>query len=162
MEDMVDIVDENDSIIGKTSWEDASKNNLRRRVVRVFILNSKGEMLIAQRSQAVTRHRRFWAQSAGGSVDSGEKYEDAAQRELFEEVGIKTKLKFLFKINGSGSICAVFEGVYDGKIKTNWEVDGAEFIKIDKLKKEIENNSRDFTDGFKECFRKYLEFKKIK
>lgn len=154
MEEMVDIVDENDNVVGKATWDEAFKNKLLRRNVRVFILNSKDEMLITKRSKTLKIHPGFWAQSAGGAVSSGEKYEDAAKRELLEEVGIKTKLNFLFKTHESNSICAAFEGFYDGKLKTNWEVEKTEFVKIDKIEKEIENDSREFTDGFKKSFKK--------
>jgi isopentenyldiphosphate isomerase len=162
MEEMVDIVDENDNVIGKTSWDEAVKNKLLRRSVRVFILNSKGEMLLQKRSKKVKIHPGLWTSASTGSVTSGEKYEEIAQRELLEEVGIETKLNFLFKIRQSDSICAAFEGFYDGKIKSNWEVEKIEFVKIDKIKEEIENNSRNFTNGFKESFKKYLELKGIR
>ena len=162
MKEMVDIVDENDNVIRKATWDEAFKNKLLRRIVRIFISNSKGEMLLQKRSKKLKIHPGLWSQSAGGAVSSGEKYEETAQRELLEEVGIKTKLNFLFKIRQSDSICSAFEGFYDGKIKSNWEVEKTEFVKIDKIKEEIKNSSRDFTDGFKESFKKYLELKGIK
>ena len=162
MEEMVDIIDENDNAVGKAIWEDAVKNKLLRRSVRIFILNSKREMLLQERSRKVKIDPGLWTSSATGSVISGEKYEEAAQRELLEEVGIKTTLNFLFKIRQNDSICAVFEGFYDGKIKPDWEVEKLEFVKIDKIKEEIENNNRSFTDGFKKSFKKYLEIKGIK
>ena len=98
MEEMVDIVDENDTVVGKSTWEYAVRNRLLRRNVRIFILNSKGEMLITKRSETLKIHPGLWAQAAGGAVNSREKYEGAAKRELLEEVGIETELKFLFKI----------------------------------------------------------------
>jgi isopentenyldiphosphate isomerase len=162
MEEMVDIVDEDDNVIGKATWDEAVKNKLLRRSVRIFILDSKGEMLLQKRSKKLKIHPGLWTSSATGSVTSGEKYEETAQRELREEMGIETKLNFLFKIHQNDSICAVFEGFYDGKVKPNWEVEKTEFVKIDKIKEEIENNSRDFTDGFKKSFKKYLELKGIK
>ena len=162
MEEMVDIIDENDNIIGETTWEEAVKNKLLRRSVRIFIFNSKGEMLLQKRSKKVKIHPNLWTSAATGSVTSGEEYEKIAQKELLEEVGIKTTLNFLFKIRQNDSICAVFEGFYDGKVKSNWEVEKTEFVKIDKIKEEIENNNRNFTDGFKKSFKRYLELKGIK
>jgi len=162
MEEMVDIVDENDNVVGKTTWDEAVKNKLLRRGIRVFILNSKGEMLLQKKSKKVKINPSLWTSSASGSVTSGEKYEEAAQRELREEMGIETKLNFLFKIRQSDSICAAFEGFYDGKIKPNWETEDTEFVKIYKIKEDIKNNNRDFTDGFKKFFKKYLELKGIK
>lgn len=162
MKEMVDIVDENDNVVGRTTWDEAVKNNLLRRSVRIFILNSKGEMLLQKRSKKVKIDPNLWTSSATGGVTSGEKYEETAQKELLEETGIETKLNFLFKIRQNSSICAAFEGFYDGKVKPNWEVEKIEFVKIDKIKEEIKNNSRDFTDGFKKSFKKYLELKRIK
>jgi isopentenyldiphosphate isomerase len=162
MGEMVDIVDENDNVIGRTTWDEAVKNNLLRRSVRIFILNSKGEMLLQKKSKKVKIHPDIWTSSASGSVISEKNYEETAQKELIEETGIETKLNFLFKIRQNDSFCAVFEGFYDGKVKPNWEVEKTEFIKINKIKEDIKNKTRDFTDGFKKSFKKYLEFKGIK
>lgn len=59
-----------------------------RQVIHVVIFNSKGEMLIQQRQSFKDKWANLWDFSAGGSVIAGEKTYEAAQREVFEELGI--------------------------------------------------------------------------
>lgn len=59
-----------------------------RIVVHVCIFNSKGEMLIQQRQSTKTVFPDMWDISAGGQVESGETSEMAAQREVYEELGL--------------------------------------------------------------------------
>ena len=62
-------------------------------VVHVCVFNSKGEMLIQKRSPQKELFGNLWDITAGGCVISGEKSEDAAHRELFEELGIDVSFK---------------------------------------------------------------------
>lgn len=57
-------------------------------VVHVCIFNSKGEMLIQQRQPFKKNWSNLWDISVGGCALAGETSEKAAQRELFEELGI--------------------------------------------------------------------------
>jgi isopentenyl-diphosphate Delta-isomerase len=162
MTEMVDIVDEDDNVVGRTSWEEAFRNNLLRRNVRIFILNSKGEILLQKRSIKLKIHPGQWSCSATGAVSSGERYQDAAERELKEEMRIETELEFLFKMRqyNPNAISAVFEGHYDGEARPNSEeVERIELASIGKIIEEIENGTRDFSDSFKKSFKKYVEFK---
>jgi isopentenyl-diphosphate Delta-isomerase len=164
MTEFVDIVDEDDNVIGKTTWDEAFEKNLLRRNVRVFIINSKGELLLHKRSANLKIHPGQWSCGAGGSVSSGESYEESAKRELKEELGIETKLVFLFKTRQyePNAISASFEGVYDGKVRPNAEeIDRVEYVSIEKIKEEIENNTRDFSNSFKKTFKKYVKIKSV-
>ena len=57
-------------------------------VIHICIFNSKGEMLIQQR-QPWKSFGDKWDVTVGGAALSGEMSRDAAQRELFEELGIE-------------------------------------------------------------------------
>ena len=59
-----------------------------RIVVHVCIFNSKGEMLIQQRQSTKKVFPDMWDLSAGGQVESGETSDMAAQREVYEELGL--------------------------------------------------------------------------
>lgn len=57
-------------------------------VVHICIFNSAGEMLIQQRQSFKEGWPNLWDVTAGGSVLSGESSNQAASRELFEELGL--------------------------------------------------------------------------
>jgi len=56
--------------------------------VNVWILNSRGEVLLTQRHPQKARYGGFWECSASGSVISGEDTLQGALREAEEEIGI--------------------------------------------------------------------------
>lgn len=61
-------------------------------VIHVCIFNSEGKMLIQQR-QARKSWAYKWDVSCGGCVVAGETPREAAQREVFEELGLKIELE---------------------------------------------------------------------
>lgn len=63
-----------------------------RLVVHVCIFNSQGEMLIQQRQPFKEGWANMWDITVGGSAVSGETSQEAAQRELFEELGVDMDL----------------------------------------------------------------------
>ena len=82
-------VDENDDVIGAGTKEQAWTNGDIHRIARLFVFNSKGELLIHKRSDKLDNLPGKWDQSAAGHVDEGEDYLEAAQREVKEDIGIE-------------------------------------------------------------------------
>ncbi len=62
-------------------------------VVHVCIFNSKGEMLIQQRQPFKEGFPNLWDITVGGSATMGDSSQDAAEREVFEEIGLKLNLQ---------------------------------------------------------------------
>ena len=62
-------------------------------VVHICIFNSKGEMLIQQRQPFKEGWSNMWDITVGGSAIKNETSQSAAERELFEEIGLKVDLK---------------------------------------------------------------------
>ena len=58
-------------------------------VVFIAVFNSAGQMLIQQRQPFKEGWSGYWDITAGGSAISGDTSQQAAARELYEEVGIK-------------------------------------------------------------------------
>jgi isopentenyldiphosphate isomerase len=84
MEDVI-LVDENDNEIGTVSRNEAHLKGLPHRIAVIYLVNDKGQILIQERMSGRLDH------SSAGHVDVGETYENAAYRELKEELGIKAK-----------------------------------------------------------------------
>lgn len=64
-----------------------------RIVVHICVFNSRGEMLIQQRQEDKKVFPGKWDISAGGQVMKGETSQQAAQRELLEELSLMVELE---------------------------------------------------------------------
>ncbi len=124
-QEMFDIVDKNNKVIGKATRKEAHTKGLLHRAVHILIVNSKGQMLLQKRSMTKDLYKGYWIDATAGHVDSGESYESTARRELKEELGISTKLETLFdckKYTGNDNeIIRVFLGKHSGPFKINKE-----------------------------------------
>ncbi|MFZ2152745.1 MAG: NUDIX domain-containing protein [Microgenomates group bacterium] len=58
-------------------------------VVDILIYNNEGELALQKRSSGDKSFPDHWDFSAGGHIDEGESQIEAANRELFEELGIE-------------------------------------------------------------------------
>ncbi|MFE7046167.1 NUDIX domain-containing protein, partial [Streptomyces atratus] len=66
-------------------------------------LNKRGRILVHRRSEQVSRFPGLYEVEVGGAANVGESYEQAATRELAEELGIRALPRLLFTfINRSG------------------------------------------------------------
>jgi isopentenyldiphosphate isomerase len=82
-------VDENDNPIGAIGRDDSRRIGARYRMARVLVEDKDGNILLQKRAADKSTYPGCWDTSAGGNIAYGEAYEDAAKRELYEEVGIK-------------------------------------------------------------------------
>lgn len=97
-------------------------------VVEELILNSKGQILLAQRSENKKRNPLKW-ETTQGSVKSGEDSKKAVARELNEELGIEVSEKSL------------------NYVQTLKDDDEHIFKDMYWAKKDIDINDVKFTDG---------------
>ena len=89
------VVDEQDNILGYRSRYDCHHDKtLIHRSIGIAIYNDKGEILLQKRSNQKDTHPGKYSMSVGGHVTKGQSYEEAAYREMLEELGIKSELTF--------------------------------------------------------------------
>lgn len=122
--EILDVIDENDKVIGKMAHADINKKLLSHRIVHILIFDKKGNMLLQKRSAKKSFCPLHWSTAVGGHVQSGENYEEAALRECEEELGVKVPIKFMFKtryedLRGFFMILGIFKAVYEGEFKLN-------------------------------------------
>ena len=84
----VPIVNENDEIIGHKERADLDYDNDIFRTASLWITNSKGDVLLAQRKFDKKVDPGKWAEAVGGTVEGDDSYEQTVVREAEEELGI--------------------------------------------------------------------------
>lgn len=65
------------------------------KVVDILIFNDKNELVLQMRALDDKSYPGHWDFSAGGHVELGEEDQNAAEREIFEELGIKGTPNFI-------------------------------------------------------------------
>lgn len=89
MDEIMDLYDCNRQLTKRTYLRGSYQaKGFYRLVVHVCIFNSRGELLIQQRTQN-KKMPDLWDVTCGGAVATKESSSVGAQRELFEELGIK-------------------------------------------------------------------------
>ena len=150
-----DIVDDlSGQIVGRATRRQCHGNPaLLHRSVRIIVYHPDGNaMLLQKRSMRKDLYPGRWDMAVGGHVDSGETPDQAAVREMGEELGIPpdVPLKKLFQLKVRNEIesenvqeySAVFGGPF--RIQKS-ELDEIRFFTFDDLKKRIEDSPDEFT-----------------
>ncbi len=92
----ITIVDQNDSIIGAKDKDFRQPNDIYR-VSALWLTNSRGEVLLAQRSFSNDNDPGKWGPAVAGTVEQGETYESNIIKEIAEEIGLNIPLAALKK-----------------------------------------------------------------
>jgi isopentenyldiphosphate isomerase len=87
-DELVDIVDEHDEVIATATRREMRAGRLRHRAVFIAVQGSDGRLFVHQRSFDKDVRPGAWDIAVGGVVGAGESYDDAAVRELAEEIGV--------------------------------------------------------------------------
>jgi len=118
-EEILDLVNENDEVIGEVKKKEANSNpNLWHREVCVLVYDDQNRILLQQRSFKKKVYPGAWAETCAGHVSKGQTYEETAHRELKEELGFDTDLKYVEKVvvkfSNETHFAAWFMGKYPG------------------------------------------------
>ncbi|HYD04014.1 MAG TPA: NUDIX domain-containing protein [Alphaproteobacteria bacterium] len=119
-DELLDLVDENDNVIGQIWRSEKDRQKLTNcRVINAFIKNSNGKLLIFRRSKNKKTLPSWLDMTVGGHVSSGESYEDAFRRETLEEINVDidaVKWEYLGKLGPLDGV-RCFQKIYE--IKTD-------------------------------------------
>jgi len=125
--ELLDVVDENDQVIGVKTRGEIHLEGLMHRSVHILVFNSVGDLFLQKRSMDKDNDPGLWDSSAAGHVDSGEDYYQCAIRELKEELGIELNgcLEQLFRLSASPVTgmehCIVYSCNHDGPFELQEE-----------------------------------------
>ena len=87
-EEIFDIVDSNDRVIGTAPRSEIHAKGLLHRAVHLWIFHPDGRLLLQKRSLTKDREPGRWTSSVSGHVNSKEDYDTAMHREIPEEIGV--------------------------------------------------------------------------
>jgi len=164
--EILEVVDENNQVIGTESRKKVHETGLRHRVVHVLIVNSKNEeILLQQRSEKMDTYPGYYTSAVAGHLEVGEDYLSAAKRELKEEMGFEGTPEKITSVSADETSNAEFVDVFIFKtdekpVVQEEEISGLKWIKINELKNAIESDSIKLTPMAKVVLKKFLEVQK--
>jgi len=120
-DEIVIIVDEKNNIIGAESRSIMRSKGLIHRATYILVFNSTGQIFVQKRTLSKDVYPGYYDVATGGVVLDGESYEESAERELEEELGIRgvalTQLfDFYYQEAGNRVWGRVYTCVYDGNV----------------------------------------------
>ncbi len=164
MKEMLYHVNEDDKVLGKISRKEAHSKELLHRTGMVFLMNTKGKVLINRRNSRKKTFPSCYDSSVSFHVTYGEKYEDAAKRETEEEIKIRAPLKYIGKFIHKNppeyQVVVVFHCLSDDKpIIDPKEFSSQKFYSLNEAEKIIQSKKITpwLRDGWKILI-KYLRY----
>ncbi|HHO48883.1 MAG TPA: NUDIX hydrolase YfcD [Desulfobacteraceae bacterium] len=142
-QECVVIVDENNVEIAAVSRQIMRDQRLIHRASYVLVFNRAGELLVQQRTMTKDIYPGYYDIAAGGVVLAGESYEECAERELAEELGVRdvalrSCFDHYYADDGNRAWGRVFRCSHDGPFTLQKEeVIGAEFVPMERLEERI-------------------------
>ncbi|MFD7402929.1 NUDIX hydrolase [Streptomyces sp. NPDC059866] len=98
-DEILDIVDEHDRVVGQAPRGEVYAQGLRHRCVFIQARDAAGRIFVHRRTPAKLVFPSLYDMFVGGVVGAGEAYDDAALREAEEELGVTglPRPAYLFK-----------------------------------------------------------------
>lgn len=120
--EMLELVDEDNRVLGIAPRALVRKENLLHRGVGILCWNSKGQLYVHKRTDTKDVFPSFYDMMVGGALEAGEPYQEAALREIQEELGvgdceIRYLLETLYLGSKNKSWIQLFEVTWDGPIQ---------------------------------------------
>lgn len=157
-DELFDIVDADDRVIGVARRADVHAKGLLHRAVHILVCRKDGALFLQQRSMEKDSHPGKWDSSASGHLDSGESYDGAAVRELGEELGVTVgKLDEISALPASEATGMEFVRIYLARHEGPFvlhpdEIAGGKWVPPDELQEWIRERPGDFARCFLDVF----------
>lgn len=156
LNELFDVVDEQDRVVGQATRGDVHAQKLLHRAIHVFIFNAAGKLFLQKRSLAKDKSPGLWSSSCSGHLDAGEDYDEAAWRELGEELGLRFPkpllrwLRFNPCEETEWEFVWVYRTVAEGPFTLNpAEIERGEWVTVDELDRRLSRQPEQFTSSFR-------------
>ncbi len=163
-DEMIDVVDEHDTVLESLPKEECYQRKLRPRIVNIAVIDPvTRNIAIQQRGLKISWQPGFYCVSACGHVGAGEAWADAAKRELFEEIGLDAPVTFMDKFpytdeSGKDFMLGVFtaEASHDILKADPFEVSSITSMTVSEIENLIGRDQR-LHNLFKPVLKKVIE-----
>ncbi|MDQ8194369.1 NUDIX domain-containing protein [Coraliomargarita sp. SDUM461004] len=162
--DIFDVVDIDDKVVRQEPRSVVHREKLLHRAIHVFVFNQAGQLYLQRRSLTKDTAPGKWVSSCSGHVDTGEDYDDAAPRELYEEIGLSDpiNLKRIFKEAPCKQTGNEFVWVYTCEAEGPFVLDPTEvmegqWIDVMHLNHWLKERPRDFAWSFSHLWAKFQQ-----
>jgi isopentenyl-diphosphate delta-isomerase len=166
-EEKVILVDEFDNPVGLMPKIEAHEKGLLHRAFSVFILNSKGELMLQQRALHKYHSPGLWTNTCCSHQRDGESNLEAGKRRLMEEMGFTTSLNevlsFIYKAPFDNGLTEhEFDHVLIGRFENEPSINPNEvaswkWMNMEDIKKDLLINPEMYTAWFKIIFERFYE-----
>ncbi len=162
--ELFEIVNEKGEVIGTAPRSRCHGDpTLLHRAAHVLVFNPEGSLLLQLRSKNKDIQPGKWDTSVGGHLGVGETYEQAAAREMAEELGVEgAELRHLYDYPLRNEVesedIRSFYAVYDGPVSFQVEeIDGVRFWSMDEVRASLGKGV--FTPNFEQEFGLYEKWR---
>ena len=137
--EIVTVVDGENRPVAELPRHRVRSENLPHRATFIFVFDRRGRVLVQRRTAIKDVYPGQYDLAAGGVVAAGESYEECAEREAAEELGIRdaaleAKFDFYYEDERSRCFGRVFTCVHDGPFALQpEEVESVAFHTVEEI-----------------------------
>ena len=138
-QEIITVVDDRNRPVAELPRHRVRSENLPHRATYIFVFDRQGRVLVQRRTAIKDIYPGHYDLAAGGVVAAGESYEECAQREAAEELGIRDtalepKLDIYYEDERNRCFGRVFTCVHDGPFALQpEEVESVAFHTLDEI-----------------------------
>ena len=160
--ELVDIVDKENNVVGVADVDTAHNEKLMHRVAGVFVFDPDGCLYL----QTGNKYGKLDL-SVGGHVQKGESYEQAAQREMQEEIGLVVPIAHVSTFLPKEARMNHYWAIFTATTPAGWvfketdEVKSLEKMSLEKIKQMMQSDRDLFTHGFMNTMEEFIRLKNI-
>jgi isopentenyl-diphosphate delta-isomerase len=171
MPEYVILVTPDDQPVGRMEKMEAHQKGVLHRAFSVFLFNEKGETLLQQRAAEKYHSPLLWTNTCCSHPREGETVVEAANRRVFEELGIAptaiqelhSDFHFVYRAEFDNGLIEheldhVLVGRFEGRCQLNpEEVAAVKWISMEDLFQDVEAHPEQYTAWFKIILAEYAK-----